>query len=171
MLFNTYFNIKQDNTEWRRSIRGDPGPVSRLERKGVNSKGRRAPWYRFSPDHFQKLKRMLAPDWGQKCFLFLCPNREQHILSSFRVFVHDGCCLAIPVRFDHQGCAWKGNFHIYLYSLTRNEGTADDSGKHFGCYQQQHSSLHRETFVAPFLSTWLPLGLRGWWRRHKERIK
>ena len=110
--------------------------------------------YRLSPDHFQNLKRMLTPDWGQKCFLFVCPNREQHIiLSSFRVFVHDGYCLAIPVRFVHQGCACKGNFHIYLYSLTTKEGTTDDSGKHFGCYQQQHSSLHRETFVAPFLST------------------
>ena len=153
MLFNTYFNIKKDNTERRRSIRGDPGPVSRLERKGAKSKGRRAPWYRLSLDHFQKFKRILASDWGQKCLLFLCPNREQHIWSSFCVFVHDGYFLAIPVRFVHQGCACKGNFHIYLYSLTRNEGTTDDSGRHFGCYQQQHSSLHRETVVAPFLST------------------
>ena len=79
MLFNTYFNIKQDNTERRRSIRGDPEPVSRLERKGAKSKGRRATWNRLSPSHFQKLKRMLAPDWGQKCFVFLCPNREAYL--------------------------------------------------------------------------------------------
>ena len=68
MLFNIYFNIKQDNTERRRRIRGDLGPVSRIERKGAKSKGRRAPCYRLSPDHFQKLNWMLAPDWGQKLF-------------------------------------------------------------------------------------------------------
>ena len=26
--------------------------------------------------------------------------------------------------------------------LTRNEETTDDSGKHFGCYQQDHSNLY-----------------------------
>ena len=39
--------------------------------------------YRLSPDHFQTIKRMLAPDWAQKI-------GEQHPLSSFREFVHDG---------------------------------------------------------------------------------
>ena len=36
--------------------------MSRLERKGAKSKGRRAPWYRLSLDHFQKLEQMLVPD-------------------------------------------------------------------------------------------------------------
>ena len=76
-----------------------PRTSESARRKGAKNKGRRAPWYRLSPDHFQKFKRMLAPDWGQKCFLFLYPNREHPILSSFRLFVHDGYCLAIPVRF------------------------------------------------------------------------
>ena len=32
--------------------------------------------------------------------------------------------------------------------LTRNEGTTDVSGKRFGCYQQDHSNLHRENSVS-----------------------
>ena len=43
-----------------------------------------------------------GPDWAQKCFVLLCPIGEQHLLSSFRVFVRDGYCLAILVRFVHQ---------------------------------------------------------------------
>ena len=31
-----------------------------------------------------------AIDWAQKCFVLLCPIGEQHLLSSFREFVHDG---------------------------------------------------------------------------------
>ena len=62
-------------------------------RRKVSSKGGRAPRYRLSPDHFQKFKRMPAPDWAQKCFVLLCPIGEQFLLSSFREFVHDGYCL------------------------------------------------------------------------------
>ena len=51
------------------------------------------PGYRLSPSYFQKFKRMPAPDWAKKCFLFLCPSGEQFLLSSFREFVHDGYCL------------------------------------------------------------------------------
>ena len=41
------------------------------------------------PDHFQTVKRILPPDWAQK---MLCarPIGEQHLLSSFFEFVHDG---------------------------------------------------------------------------------
>ena len=58
-----------------------------------SSKGERAPGYRLSPDHYQKFKRMLAPDWAQKMHCIIVPNRWTHLLSSFRVFVHDRCCL------------------------------------------------------------------------------
>ena len=50
-------------------ILGDPGAVSRVGRKGpmkVFITGERAPGYRLSTDHFQKFKRMPAPDWAQK---------------------------------------------------------------------------------------------------------
>ena len=37
----------------------------------------------------------------KKCFVLLCPIREQFLLSSFREFVHDGY-LATLARFVHQ---------------------------------------------------------------------
>ena len=55
-----------------------------------SSKGEKAPGYRLSPDHFQKFKRMPAPDWAQKMLCIIVPNRRTHLLSSFRVFVHGG---------------------------------------------------------------------------------
>ena len=59
-------------------ILGDPGAVSRVGRKGgtkVFITGERAPGYRLSPDHFQKFKRMPAPDWAQKMLCIIVPNR------------------------------------------------------------------------------------------------
>ena len=32
--------------------------------------------------------------------------------------------------------------------LTRKEGTTDESGKHFGCYQLEHFNVHRESSVS-----------------------
>ena len=79
--------------------------------------GGRAPGYRLSPEHFQTVKSMLAPDWAQKikCFVLLFPIGEQFLLSSFREFVHDGYYLATVARFVQQAL------------LTRNEGTTDES--------------------------------------------
>ena len=68
------------------------GSGEKAERK-FSSKGGRAPWYRLSPDHFQKFKEMPAPDWAQKMLCIIVPNRRTHLLSSFRVFVHNGYCL------------------------------------------------------------------------------
>ena len=41
-----------------------------------SSKDGIAPGYRLSPDHFQKIKRMLAPDWAQKMLCIIVPNRR-----------------------------------------------------------------------------------------------
>ena len=65
---------------------------------------------RWSPDFFQassfqllQLENLLR--WSfftfKKCFVFLCPIGEQHLLSSFRAFVHDRYCLAILVLRDY----------------------------------------------------------------------
>ena len=51
----------------------------------------------------------------KKCFVLLCPIGEQHLLSSFRGFVHDGYYLATVARFVHQAF------------LTINEGSTDES--------------------------------------------
>ena len=45
-------------------------------RRKFSSKGGRAPGYRLSPDHFQKFKRMPAPDWAQKVLCIIVPNRR-----------------------------------------------------------------------------------------------
>ena len=39
------------------------------------STGGRAPGYWLSPDHFQMVKRVLAPDWAQKMLCIIVPNR------------------------------------------------------------------------------------------------
>ena len=51
-------------------ILGDRGAVSRVGRKGATRIGGRASEYRLLPDHFQTVKRMLAPDWAQKNALY-----------------------------------------------------------------------------------------------------
>ena len=77
----------------------------------------------------------------KKCFVLFCPMDEQGLLFSFRVFVHDGCYLAILVRFFHQGWACKGNLGFSYFVLTRNVGTTDDLGRRFRCYQEDRSNL------------------------------
>ena len=51
----------------------------------------------------------------KQCFVLLCPIGEQHLLSSFREFVHYGYYLATIARLVH------------LAFLTRNERTTDES--------------------------------------------
>ena len=45
-------------------------------RRKFSSTGDRAPGYRLSPNHFQKFKRMQAPDWAQKMLCIIVPNRR-----------------------------------------------------------------------------------------------
>ena len=45
-------------------------------RRKYSSTGGRAPGYRISTDHFQTVKRMLAPDWAQKLVCIIVPNRR-----------------------------------------------------------------------------------------------
>ena len=77
------FVLKEDYI-W--CILGDPGAVSRVGRKGgtkVFITGERAPGYRLSTDHFQKFKRMPAPDWAQKMLCIIVPNRRTHLNKFF----------------------------------------------------------------------------------------
>ena len=43
-------------------------------REKFSSTGMRAPGYRLSPDHFQKLMRIPAPDWAQKMLCIIVPS-------------------------------------------------------------------------------------------------
>ena len=51
------------------------GPAEKALRK-FSSTGGRAPGYRLSQDHFQTVRRMLAPDWAQKMLCIIVPNRR-----------------------------------------------------------------------------------------------
>ena len=139
-----------------------------------HGKGRRAPWYRLSLDHFQKLKQMLVPDWGQKCFLFLCPNRELHILSSFRVLVHDCYCHGhtCPVRSPRLCVQGKLSYLLIFPNQKRR------SYRWLGKTCRMLSAATFQFFTVKlssrlFLSTRLTApGVWGWWRRRpKETIK
>ena len=71
------------------------GPGEKARRK-FSSTGGRAPGYRLSQDHFQMVKRKLAPDWAQKMLCIIVTNRQTvspEFFSSVR-FVHDGYYLA-----------------------------------------------------------------------------
>ena len=60
-------------------ILGDPGAVSlagEKARRKFSSTGGKAPGYRLSPDRFQTVERMLAPDWAQKMLCIIVPNRR-----------------------------------------------------------------------------------------------
>ena len=50
---------------------------------GISSTDGRAPGYRLSPDRFQTVKRMLAPDWAQKMLCIMVPNRWTASLEFF----------------------------------------------------------------------------------------
>ena len=62
------------------------GPGEKARRK-FSSTGGRAPGYRLPLDHFQTSWLLIG---HKKCFVLLCPIGEQHLLSSFREFVHEG---------------------------------------------------------------------------------
>ena len=84
--------------------------------------GGRAPGYRLSADHFQKVKRMLAPDWAQKMLCIIVPNRRTVSLefSSWvrtrRLFTRSRL-----VWLMHQKkCTQSGNFQFDINSPAEN---------------------------------------------------
>ena len=107
--------------------------------------GRKSPWVLTLTRPFPKPKANAGSWLGtKKCFI--SPNRRTAYVKFFscirtrRLLTHHW--------FVHQGCASKETF--ISTSLARNEGTTYDSRKHFGCYQQKPSNLHRETFLRAF---------------------
>ena len=61
-----------------RRPRGSQSGREKREKAGrkFSSTGKRTPGYRLSPNYFQKFKPMLAPDWAQKMFCIIVPNRR-----------------------------------------------------------------------------------------------
>ena len=111
-------------------------------RRKFSSKAGRAPGYRLSPNHFQKFKPMLAPDWAQKMLCIIVLNRrtvspELFLCVRTRPLLSRHIC---PVRSPSLCVQGKLLFSTFL---TRNEGTTDESKKRLGCYQQEQLNLAR----------------------------
>ena len=111
-----------------------PGEKSRWK---FASTGGRAPGYRLSPDHFQMVKRILAPDWAQKMLcIIIVPNR-QTVCPEFFSWVRTRrplSCHSCPVH--------SPSFPIHKWKHYRWVE------KRFGCYQQKQINLHRENSVS-----------------------
>lgn len=133
---------------WRTSIFGDPGAVCLVERKGAKSTSGRVPVYRISPNHFQTLKRILAPDWAQKCFYY-CAQLSNSICWVLFVYSYKTAVVS-PYLFDSFTKIVRERETFISTSLARKEGTTDDSGKNFGYYQQKHFNwqLQNRIFAA-----------------------
>ena len=61
----------------------------------------------------------------KKCFVLLCPIGEQHLLSSFREFVHDATAIdSITACLAHapNKCTQSGNFQFDINTLFQNTG-------------------------------------------------
>ena len=95
--------------------------------------GRKSPWV---PDHFQKFKRMPAPDWAQKMLCIIVPNRRTVSPEFFswprtrRLLSRHTC----PVRSPSFRVPGKLLFYTFL---TRNKGTTEELKKRLGYYQQR----------------------------------
>ena len=98
--------------------------------------GGRAPRYLLSPDHFQKVKRMLAPDWAQKMLCIIVPNRRTVSPEFFswvrtRRLLSRKSCLVRSPSFPNQ--------------KQRNYWWVEER---FGCYQREQFNLHWESSVS-----------------------
>ena len=97
---------------------------------------RKAPGYRLSPDHFQTVKRLLAPDWAQKMLCIIVPNRRT-VSPEFFSWVRTRrllSCHTCPVRSPS-----------FPNQKRRNYRWVE---KRFGCYQQEQFNLHWENSVS-----------------------
>ena len=94
------------------------GPGEKARRK-FSSTGGKAPGYRLSPDHFQTVKRMLAPDWAQKMLCIIVPNRrtaspEFFLVNSYTTAIDSitACLAHTPKKCTQE----SGNFQFDINS-------------------------------------------------------
>ena len=90
------------------------GPGEKAQRKFSNTGGR-APGYLLLPDHFQTVKRMLAPGWAQKMLCIVVPNRRTISPESFS-WVHTRRLLSrhsCPVRSPSFPNQKRRNYRCY----------------------------------------------------------
>ena len=61
----------------------------------------------------------------KKCFVLLCPIGEQHLLSSFREFVHDATAIdsiTACLAYAPNKCTQSGKFQFDINTLFQNTG-------------------------------------------------
>ena len=106
----------------------------------------------LSSDFKQTISIRLSECWlltGQKMLCVIVPSRQLASPEFFSCVPTRQLLSRILVRFVHRGCACNSQGKLSLSNLlNRNEGAIDDSWKHFGCYQRDHSNLHRENSVS-----------------------
>ena len=98
--------------------------------------GGRATGYRLSPDHFQTVKGMLAPNWAQKMLCVIVSNRRT-VFPEFFSWVRTRrllSCHSCPVRSPSFPNQKRRNYRWVK--------------KRFGCYQQEQFILHWENSVS-----------------------
>ena len=136
----TLLCVTRQNRPW--VILGEQWAVSRAGRKvgatNVFKHGCKSPWVPTLTGPFPNGQASASSWLGTKNALYYFAQSANSISSSFRMFVHDGFFLAVLDWFVHQGCACKGSF--IFYSPNQKWRNYRWVGKHFGCYQQGHSS-------------------------------
>ena len=136
------------NCSW--DILRDSRAVSWFERKcatKVFKHGQKSSAWVLTLTHFQKVKRMLTPDWAQNMICIILPNRQTASSEFFSSIRTRGLWSSHTCPFRSPKLNMQGKI-IFSTFLTKYEGTTDDSRKRFGCYQQDHYNLHRENSVS-----------------------
>ena len=105
------------------------GPRKKARQK-FSSTGGKAPWYQRPTDLSKRSSECWLLIGHKKCFVLLCPIGEQHLLSSFREFVHDGYCSLCtdvpPPSAKIGGGDVCESPTIIVFPFPRNVGTASD---------------------------------------------
>ena len=114
-VYTVCFNIQIKCTESSETQELSVGPGEKVQQESP-SMGGRAPGYPNSPDpHFQMVKRMLPPDWAQKCFVlwveFANSNSWVLFVSLYiTAIVLMTACLVLA--HAPKECMQSGNFHF-----------------------------------------------------------
>ena len=146
------------NSPWARSIQPKFQPVlvhfKRWTRffETFPVRPNRSNEFPLSSDFKQTISKRSSECWlltGQKMLCVIVPSRQLASPEFFSCVPTRRLLSRILVRFVHRGCACNSQGKLSLSNfLNRNEGAIDDSWKHFGCYQWDHSNLHRENSVS-----------------------
>ena len=137
------------NCSW--DILRDLRAVSWFERKcatKVFKYGQKSsPWV-LTLTHFQKVMRMLTPDWAQNIHCIIVPNRQTASSEFLSSICTPGLLSNHTCPFHFPKLNMQAGKIIFSAFLAKYEGATDDSRKRFGRYQQDHYNLQRDNSVS-----------------------